>query len=430
MPWKLQKSGAKYFVVDDEGKKYSEKPAPKWRALAQMRALYAGEKKEDQKALPLGEKSFRVFKQADGNYRWVTISSSAFRDRDGEIVTKEALEKAVERMDQRGDHGPLRWWHVGAWEFPDGPENWETWKAGKGVDLGICDFSMVHGKMLVESGTFKDAVTGEAFSEAAKNLEVSIAFSHPGDQPNQRKEYQDINIFERSPLPEGMASNLVTKMSVHKGDETMKAAQKLQALAAILRDKPDVVKQILADAESVEKAAETAGLEYKELAAMIEGGDATPETETPAEEVIPTPEPPAEPVAEKQAETEEPEAEVEEEDVIGDMSRDDLLGLIRQVVSEAISASVAKKEGQDAAASQLMSDLASAQRALIDRIVSVETAAQTTQQSLLELADARPVGVKQMQTLRATERTDNVVKKAPTGPTIDPDFLRFATGGK
>lgn len=163
---------------------------------------------------------------------------------------------------------------------------------------------------------------------------------------------------------------------------------------------------------------------------MIEGGDATPETETPAEEVIPTPEPPAEPPAEEPAAKQAPEAEVEEEDVIGDMSHEELLGVIRQVVSEAISASVAKKEGQDAAAAQLMSDLASAQRALIDRIVSVETAAQTTQQSLLELTDARPVGVKQLQTLRATERTDNVVKKAPTGPTIDPEFLRFATGGK
>jgi hypothetical protein len=45
MPWKLEKSGAGYFVVTkDTGRRHSKMPLPKQRALAQMRALYANEK--------------------------------------------------------------------------------------------------------------------------------------------------------------------------------------------------------------------------------------------------------------------------------------------------------------------------------------------------------------------------------------------------
>lgn len=43
MPWHLQETDGGYYVVDDKGKRYSAKPIPKWRATAQMRALYASE---------------------------------------------------------------------------------------------------------------------------------------------------------------------------------------------------------------------------------------------------------------------------------------------------------------------------------------------------------------------------------------------------
>lgn len=41
MPYKLQKSGSGYYVVNKEtGKKYSKQPLPKSRAESQMRLLY------------------------------------------------------------------------------------------------------------------------------------------------------------------------------------------------------------------------------------------------------------------------------------------------------------------------------------------------------------------------------------------------------
>ena len=44
----------------------------------------------------------------------------------------------------------------------DGPLNWETWRAKGGVILGDCDFNMMAGRILVESGTFRDEAIAEA----------------------------------------------------------------------------------------------------------------------------------------------------------------------------------------------------------------------------------------------------------------------------
>jgi hypothetical protein len=63
LPYQLEKDGNKYFVVDDTGKRYSDKPMPKWRASAQMRALWAVENNKKK------ERGLSVFKQADGSWR-------------------------------------------------------------------------------------------------------------------------------------------------------------------------------------------------------------------------------------------------------------------------------------------------------------------------------------------------------------------------
>ena len=54
--------------------------------------------------------TLKVFKGEDGNLRWVTVSSTAFRDRDNEIVSTKALDEDVTLSDQTKEYGPLRWW--------------------------------------------------------------------------------------------------------------------------------------------------------------------------------------------------------------------------------------------------------------------------------------------------------------------------------
>ena len=423
MPYDLRKSGNQYYVVDGDGKHKNEKPMPKWRAVKYMRALYAAENASK-------KKGFSVFKQADGTYRWFTISSSAFRDRDGEIITAKALEDDVDRCDETKEYGPLRWWHLGGWEAPDGVEKWETWKATAGVDIGMCDFNMLWGKMLLESGTFKTPELGEAFSQAKEKLEVSIAFAHPQDEPGKAKQFDNIHRFERSLLPEGLASNLLTKLNVLKGDPIMKTTEKLAALVAILKGKPELAKQILADAEGVQKAAEEAGLSTKEVSEMISG-----DVLEPVEEVVISP-----PVVEAVAET--PPVETAPVDTkaapvvppepveIGDWTPEQLTAFIVEVMKQGMASDAKKKEVEAETLNHTMKQASEAITALAEQVTKLTQGLEEQKAVTAELTDSRPVGLKQMQSKRATERGDNVVSVAPTGPQIDPGFLKFSHGGK
>jgi 2'-5' RNA ligase len=137
-----------------------------------------------------------VYKQSDGQYRWVTISSNGFRDRDGEIVSTKALEEDCDRADREKDYGPLRWWHV------------------PGLDIGDCDFNMVHGHMLIESGTFRDPEIAERVKEEQDGLEISIGFTHPSSEPDDEGVFGKIRRFERSLVPKGRVSNRFTAVII------------------------------------------------------------------------------------------------------------------------------------------------------------------------------------------------------------------------
>ena len=123
--------------------------------MKQFAEWFTSSKKEN-KQLLMESSSFAnaptgvtVFKQKDGNYRWLAVSSNAFMDGDKEIVSTKALEDDVARD---GDRGPLRWWHE--------PQ----------LDLGKADFSAMHGKMLIESGTFKSREIARDIALKSKNL--------------------------------------------------------------------------------------------------------------------------------------------------------------------------------------------------------------------------------------------------------------------
>jgi hypothetical protein len=139
------------------------------------------------KSLPNG--SMWVIKDKQGKYRWVSISSNSYEDREGEIVSQKALETAV----NRGDLGNLHWWH------------------DNGAVIGTADFQMMHGKMLIESGTFKSEMIGAAFA-GKKGLGVSVGFLHPPTEPTDGI-YHNIRIVERSVLPAKKAANGLTRFS-------------------------------------------------------------------------------------------------------------------------------------------------------------------------------------------------------------------------
>lgn len=186
-----------------------------------------------------------VFKDAQGKYRWVLLSSNCFRDRDNEIVSYKSLLEDVERADKEGDYGPLRWWHEDGW------------------DIGDCDFNMMHGKILVESGTFRNPVIAKRVKEWEDQLEASIAFKHPVSEPDENGVFHHIRRFERSLLPKGRASNLFTRLIV-KGDGIMANKKEKKDILNELIGDESLVNQVISGAETVEKQAIEDGVDFKE----------------------------------------------------------------------------------------------------------------------------------------------------------------------
>lgn len=261
MPWQVMERNNKYCVVAEGDGKTVACHDTRAEALAQLRALYANEPEAAKGTLS-------VFKQADGRWRWVGITSTAYRDRDGEIVSTKALEDDVARADAEGNYGPLRWWHI------------------KGADFGDCDFNMMHGPLLLESGTFRDERDGARIAARAKEYRWSIGFNHPPDQPDTDGVFHTIRRFERSLLPKGAESNLFTRLVVTKEQSTMGLKEKIEELHALLG--ADRAKEVLAQADVTQKEAEALGVAFKE--ATEEAPIDTPPPPV-VEEAAPTPTP-------------------------------------------------------------------------------------------------------------------------------------------
>lgn len=187
-------------------------------------------------------KSFAVFKDADGVDRWIAVSSTAYKDRDGEIVSAAALDGAVKLADATGYRGPLRFWHV------------------PGLDIGDCDYQATaqDGRFLIESGTFRSPAIAQRV-KAAGPLAVSIGFTHPKDEPKSGI-FENIAIFERSITPQGRASNLFTRLSV-KGQDMLTEEKRKEAERLF---GGDMLGELLQNVATTDKAAQNQGVAYKD----------------------------------------------------------------------------------------------------------------------------------------------------------------------
>lgn len=207
--------------------------------------------------------SFSVFKDRGGKWRWVGITSTAYLDRDGEHVSQAALKADAERMDAEGRYGPLRWWHMGK---PD-PLGWATKEGqpwGPGIDLGYCDFVWALGPFSIESGGFLTEEIGAATAKAQADTEFSKAWHFAAKDRDATGTYHGIKSFERSLLPMGIASNLLTSLVVaQKGHDMATPAEKLKTLTDMLGE--EATGQVLDAAASKGTLAKALGLSLKEL---------------------------------------------------------------------------------------------------------------------------------------------------------------------
>lgn len=203
-----------------------------------------------------------VFKEANGKLRWVMLSSNSYQDTDKEIIAQAALEADVERADKEKSYGPLRWWHVG-----DPDPIMRT--PGRGIDIGDCDFNAMQDRILIESGTFRDERIGEAIKEHADTLAGSIGFFHPLNQPDNEGVFTDIQRFERSLLPRAKASNQLTALTVTKESQDMATMkEKFDEFVGLLGGDSKLAESVVKQAEATQKAAQDAGLKFKEQQAV------------------------------------------------------------------------------------------------------------------------------------------------------------------
>lgn len=261
-------------------------------------------------------------KEVGGKHRWTLYSSSAYKDRDGEIVSTQAQEADIAALDKSGDYGVLRWWHVGDPVAAD-PVNWQSYTAGKGIDLGRCDFSAMHGRIRIESGTFYDEAVGARVKEVADQLTVSLGFSHPIAEPNREGVFEHIHTFERSLLPQGAQSNLFVDVPLilSEKERTMET-KKIEALKSLLGD--ETAAHLLAGAEATQKSADRAGVKFKELEDDEPEGDRAEEQN------------------EAQAVPDDDEITLSETDTVGELT----MAQLKSVIGKCLQAWDAEKSAQ------------------------------------------------------------------------------------
>lgn len=162
------------------------------------------------------------------------------------------------RTDKTLEFGPLRWWHVGNPQWKN-PMDWRSVVAGKGLDIGDCDFSAMDGPVLIESGTFRSDKLAEAISLKAAEFRASLGFSHPLDEPDQDGLFHHIKRFERSLTPANKASNMRTGLVVTK--ERVMDQDKLAKFKEMVGEQ--IAEEALQDAQSTTKEAREAGIREK-----------------------------------------------------------------------------------------------------------------------------------------------------------------------
>jgi hypothetical protein len=215
------------------------------------------------------EKSFSqpfTVKIVDNVYRWYAVSSTAYRDLDGEIVSQKALLDDVAESDRTKEYGPLQFWHVPGW------------------NIGDCDWRAVVGNVLLESGTFRSPKWGKLLEARSKDFGLSLGFLHEPNEPDASGIYSSIRTIERSiiPLWRATPSNRFTTMRI--GERPMDEG-KAQALKELGAD-DELLATLLTGATDIDNRARTLGIESK----ATNTPTPTPSVPTPAP-VVPTPAP-------------------------------------------------------------------------------------------------------------------------------------------
>lgn len=349
---------------------------------------------------------FEVFKAGD-SYRWLAVTTNAFKDGDGEIVATDALEADAERMTTENDFGPLRWWHVGNVEYPRALD-WTSAKAGRGIDIGTTDYATVIGRMRIEGGTIHKEF-GEAIAAEPNAYALSIGFAHPISEP-QAGVFHNIRTFERSLLPRGRAANPFTSIQIQQESDMASMKEKLQGLADRFFGGD------LAKAEAIAGEVMAQGKELETAGVAFKSGDATDEAKA---DDAPLAEVKADAPADM-AEGETPEADDTGDPAtfVGDMTPDEFAKLIAGAIAEAIAPLMGQMNEAKQAAQAVQAELGTTKEA------SGKTAGNVAalEARVKELEGDAPSA----KGFRASQSIETLKQAPPAPPQAEDDIARLA----
>lgn len=187
---------------------------------------------------------FAIFKDVDGRWRWVAITSNNFRDKDAEIIEESAHLEYVAYADEHNDYGEAWLWHT------------------PGTAWGDADFVDYVDGFLIKIGTVR-----EGYEDVAERLskESNLGVSHGFYSKYSGKDiiswYRDI---EMSPLPLEVAANPWTGITLLKKEAEMGFSDAKKAWLEKMLG-PERVESLSGDVKALGDALITAGVDYKEI---------------------------------------------------------------------------------------------------------------------------------------------------------------------
>lgn len=233
-----------------------------WQALVKTAKEWVDP--SDIKPPVIKQNSFSIFKDVNGDYRWVAVTSNKYRDHDypPEIIEDSAHKEYVAWLDAGGEYPDAWLWHT------------------PGTKWGKADWADYADGFLVFSGTVDKG--SESVAEKLAE-EANLGISHGFNLRYSNAEKGIIGwyrTFEVSPLPMESAANPWTGLSViRKEAEKMFSESKKVWLAKVLG--ADKVNALEGDIQGIAKALEDAGVEYKDMPTESTDNDSKDQQATP-----------------------------------------------------------------------------------------------------------------------------------------------------
>jgi hypothetical protein len=217
------------------------------------------------------DSSLTLFKDHDGDLRFVALMSNRYRDRDKEIIPAAAHEEFVAALD------------AADYKNAEGKPAMEAWLwHTPGTKWGEVDWAhFVNGFMIVSGPVDKGCEDVAQRLAADRTLGVSHGFRYLTDaaDPSIITQYR---AFEFSPLPRAVASNPYTDLAVIQeevkamGDDKRIPDEKRAFLADKLGDQR--VTGLEGDTAKQDDALQTAGIDFKNTDGAADGTPAGTDT--------------------------------------------------------------------------------------------------------------------------------------------------------